>query len=92
MTNKTTEVLKYLQKKKSITSQEAIDMFMATRLSRIIFDLKNKGYNIITKTEECVDRYGNTCRFARYVYLGEKMTPDDILSDIFGFPSVFWKK
>ena len=76
MTNKTNEVLKYLQKNKSITSMQAIDMFGATRLSAIIFRLKDKGYNIITKKEEITDRYGNTCQFARYVYLGKEQKPN----------------
>lgn len=72
MTNKTEEVLKYLQNHKSITSWIAISDFGATRLSAIIYQLKKKGYNIITKREEVVDRYGNTCRFARYIYLGKE--------------------
>ena len=72
MTNKTNEVLKYLQNNKEITSRQAIEFFGATRLSRIIYDLKGKGYNIITQKEECIDRYCNTCRFARYIYLGKK--------------------
>lgn len=75
MTNKTNEVLKYLQKNKSITSWVSIAEFGATRLSAIIYQLKKKGYNIITQREELVDRYGNTCRFARYVYLGKEQKP-----------------
>ena len=74
MTNKTEEVLKYLQNHKSITSWTAISDFGATRLSDIIYRLKKRGYNIITKREEIVDRYGNTCQFARYVYLGKDKT------------------
>lgn len=74
MTNKTEEVLRYLQRNKSITSWNAIDAFGATRLSGIIYRLKKRGYNIITKKEEIIDRYGNTCQFARYVYLGKDKT------------------
>lgn len=94
MTNKTNEVLKYLQKNKEITSEQAINFFGATRLSAIIFKLRKRGYNIITKREEIFDRYGNYCPFARYVYLGMKMTPEDVISDIFGdvFPCVRKKK
>ena len=78
MTNKTTEVLKYLQKNKSITSMEAIDKFGATRLSDIIFRLRGKGHNIVTNKEEQIDRYGNTCYFGRYVYLGKEKTLDEL--------------
>ena len=74
--NKTQAVLEYLQKNKSITSLMAIDMFGATRLSSIIYRLKKQGNNIITKREELVDRYGNTCQFARYVYLGKEQKPN----------------
>ena len=72
MTNKTNEVLKHLQTKKDITSMEAIELYGATRLSAIIFNLKKKGYNIICRREECVDRYGNICRFGRYVLLNKQ--------------------
>ena len=81
MTNKTQEVLKHLQNNKEITSRQAIEFFGATRLSAIIFKLRKRGYNIITKREECIDRYGNTCRFGRYIYLGKKQRPD---FDFFG--------
>lgn len=96
MTNKTNEVLKHLQDKKSITSIEAIDLYGATRLSAIIFNLKKKGYDIITKREECVDRYGNTCQFARYIYLSSKPKNKDVdfFEQVFGdvFPSIWRKK
>lgn len=75
MTNKTTEVLKHLQKHKTITSMEAIDLFGATRLSDIIFRLRNKGYDILTKKEDWIDRYGNACQFGRYIYLGKIDNP-----------------
>lgn len=70
MTNKTQEVLRHLQFKKSITSWEAIGLYGATRLSAIIFALRAKGYIIVDKWEEDIDRYGNKVRFVRYVYFG----------------------
>lgn len=69
--NKTTAVLNYLKRTKNgITSLEAIEMFGATRLSAIIFALKDKGYIIKDTTEECCDRYGNTARYKRYWIVG----------------------
>lgn len=44
--NKTKAVLEWLESGKTITSWEAIQMFRATRLSGIIFNLKSYGYNI----------------------------------------------
>lgn len=69
-TNKTQEVLKYLQKNGTITSMEAFEKFGATRLSAIIFELRKK-YNIDTIEMVCNDRYGRECHFARYTYKGE---------------------
>ena len=45
-------------------------MFGATRLSAIIFDLKDRGYIIKDNFEECVDRFGNTARYKRYWIVG----------------------
>ena len=72
MTNKTNEVLNHLKTRKNITSWEAIQMYGATRLSAIIFRLRKKGYRIINKNEIDIDRYGNECRYVRYIYLGSK--------------------
>ena len=70
-TNKTQQVLRHLQTKGTITSMEAYDLYGATRLSAIIFNLRVH-YIIDTVDMEIVDRYGNTCHFAKYVYVGEK--------------------
>lgn len=65
--NKTTEVLKHLKEHGSITSLEAFELYGATRLSAIIFNLKKKGYEIKTADGSCIDRYGHPCNFARYI-------------------------
>ena len=64
--NKTTEVLKHLKEHGSITSLEAFNLYGATRLSAIIFNLKKKGYDITTTDGSCIDRYGHNCQFAKY--------------------------
>lgn len=63
---KTQAVLDWLKTHASISSMEAIQNFGATRLSAIIFNLRNKGYNIETVWCEGTDRFGNTMRYARY--------------------------
>lgn len=70
MTNKTNEVLNHLKTRKNITSWEAIQRYGATRLSAIIFRLRKKGYRIVNQNEVNTDRYGNECRYVRYIYLG----------------------
>lgn len=69
-TTKTALVLDYLQKNKSITSWEAIELFGATRLSAIIFTLRKK-YCIDSIGEVFTDKYGNTSTFTRYIFCGE---------------------
>ena len=44
--NKTQAVLEHLKNHVGITSMEAIDLYGATRLSAIIFNLRKYGYNI----------------------------------------------
>ena len=53
--NKTKAVLEYLESGKPITSWEAIQMFRATRLSGIIYNLKKYGYNIQSIDERSED-------------------------------------
>lgn len=65
--NQKDQVLKHLQKKNSITSWEAIQKYGITRLADTIFQLKGKGYDIMTVHES-----NNGKRWARYVYLGAK--------------------
>ena len=69
-TNKTQQVLRHLQTKGTITSMEAFELYGATRLSAIIFNLRHK-YLIESVDMEITDRYGNTCHFAKYVYRRE---------------------
>lgn len=64
--NKTKAVLQWLQTHASISSMDAINNFGATRLSAIIFNLRNRGYNIETVMVDGRDRFGNQMRFARY--------------------------
>lgn len=64
--SKTNDVLTHLKEKGSITSMEAINLYGATRLSAIIFNLRKLGLNIESVNECGIDRYGRTCNYARY--------------------------
>lgn len=66
-TTKTKQIIKHLEQQRSITSYEAFKLYGATRLSSIIFNLRERGYNIVTIDETEKDRNGNTCNYARYV-------------------------
>ena len=69
-TNKTQQVIKHLKEKKSITSWDAFKMYGATRLSAIIFNLRERGYIIDDVWMEGVDRNGNNSRYVKYVFKG----------------------
>ena len=66
------EVLNHLRKKKYITSYEAFELYGATRLSAIIFDLRTDGIKIGGIWEKTVDRYGTEKRFKRYFIIKEE--------------------
>ena len=68
--NQTTEILKHLKTKKSITSIDAINLYGATRLASIIYNLRKRGYIIETKTCLGKTRYGDVCQYAKYIYKG----------------------
>lgn len=61
----------YIKQRGSITSWEAIKEFGITRLSAVIYDLRNqRGLNIKTQYETMKNRYGDNVTFARYVLEG----------------------
>lgn len=59
-------VLQHLQTYKTITSMDAINLYGATRLSAIIYDLRDAGYNIKTHSKVTKNRYGNITTYAEY--------------------------
>ena len=68
--NGETRLLDYLKKHKSITVKEASEKLGNLRLSSTIYYLRHdKGYNIITKMEEALNRYGERTRFGRYILI-----------------------
>jgi hypothetical protein len=69
--SKKDKVLAHLKKHKSITSWAAIDNYGATRLAAIIFDLRYT-HHIDDKWESAVNSEGETVRWKRYFYKGEK--------------------
>jgi hypothetical protein len=68
---KSSQVLKHLQTRKTITSWQAIEMYGATRLSAIIFNLRQKGYIISSIDKKAIDRNGNTTIFSKYELISE---------------------
>lgn len=67
--NKTEKVKTHLIEKGNITSWEAIQLYGATRLSAIIYNLRyRKGMNIRTEKVEFTDRFGDKSSYGKYIY------------------------
>lgn len=64
-------ILNHLKTKGTITSKEAFNLYGATRLSAVIFDLRQSGYLIDTVDTFGKNRFGHTCCYATYVYRGD---------------------
>ena len=50
---------------------EAFEKFGATRLSAIIYTLRNEGYVIQNVERNSENRFGDKVRFVEYKYIGE---------------------
>ena len=62
-----TRLLKYLQEHESITSLDAVRLLHNTRISATIFNLRKKGYNIVTTKENGKNVYGDKVEYGRYI-------------------------
>lgn len=71
MVTKTNQVKQHLLSKGFITSWMAIELYGATRLSAIIFNLRRKGMNVVSQPNSTLDRNGNVCNFVKYVLIKE---------------------
>jgi hypothetical protein len=67
---KTEKVKNHLEKFGNITSLEAFNNYGATRLSAIIYNLRNRGLNIRTERVEFTDKYGNKSYYGKYILEG----------------------
>ena len=75
--NKTQAILNHLKNYKKITSMEAFELYGATRLSAIIYQLRHHyELNIINEPRTCIDRYGKACYFDAYVLVEEPNEKD----------------
>lgn len=61
-------ILYHLKTFKTCTSMEVWQKYKITRLSGIIHNLRNEGYNIETKDVKFVNIFGGSGTFAKYVY------------------------
>lgn len=76
--SQTSEIIAYLRKYKQITSYEATKRFGATRLSGIIFILRERGFGIETEMVQGKNRYGHTTSYAIYHLVKDLEEVEDI--------------
>jgi hypothetical protein len=75
---KTKMVSNHLRSGRTITSLDAINLYSATRLSAIIFTLRQKGLIIATLPTTVIDMFGNSVTYAKYKLLD--VDRDDLFS------------
>lgn len=61
-------VLDYISEFGSITPLDAFKDLGVTRLSAVVFDLREEGYDIDKVIEKGMNRFGNHTRYARYSF------------------------
>jgi len=81
-------VLSHLKSGQTITSLDAINLYGATRLSAIIFTLRQRGLNIATLPTTIKDRFGNTTTYAKYKLLDLDLEPIELEEDLFSSSSI----
>lgn len=65
-------VLQHLKDNGSITSWQAIKHYGCTRLSDVIYRLKEE-HHIKTETVNSTNRFGDKVHFAKYIYVSKKV-------------------
>lgn len=71
MRGQTKAVYEHLRSGKSLTGEEAYKLYGTIKLPDIIYRLRDKGVLIQTVMCEGKTRYGDTCKYAKYIYCGE---------------------
>ena len=71
-TTKTQQVLNHLITKGKIDSWSAIELYGATRLSAIIYNLRGRGFQIDTINKCVLDRNSNVCNYAEYILINDE--------------------
>ena len=61
-----TRLLEWFENHDTITQLEATAELGNTRLSATVFNLRNKGYNIITEPTKGKNRFGDSTNFGTY--------------------------
>lgn len=65
------QVLEHLKTYGKINTWQAINLYNATRLSAIIFNLKEEGYDIESEKWVSRDINGNSITYCEYIYHGK---------------------
>lgn len=56
----------YISTNGSITQREAFLNLGVSRLSNIIYEMRKDGVNVVSESEQGINRFGEKTRFSRY--------------------------
>lgn len=70
--NRKEVILKHLRRHKYISSFQAFDLYGITRLSAVIFDLREDGYQIGNVWRNTTNRFGHFVRYVDYFLIKGK--------------------
>jgi len=76
--SQTEAVLNYLKTGKQLSQEEAYDLVGTQRLGAIIFNLREKGYDIYSLYCDGENRFGNNVRYVKYCLSSTKEQCDRI--------------
>lgn len=65
-TTQTNQVLHHLRTRGRLTQREAMNLYGIMRLGARVYDLRERGYNIVRDMERSVNRYGRPVSYAVY--------------------------
>ena len=80
----TEAVLVHLKSGKQLSQDEAYELVGTQRLGAIIFNLRDRGYNIYSMQVKGHNRFGNRTNFVKYCLMSTKEECDIIEMDIPG--------
>ena len=63
---KTKKVLEHLKKYSGLTPKQALDRYGVMRLASIVFNLRQQGHPIKSTEVKVKDKFGGTCKVAKY--------------------------
>lgn len=66
-------VLRHLKEDGGLTSMQAFKLYDVTRLAAVVFNLRKKGYNIVSVKKDCYNKFGELTVLTEYRLAEEEL-------------------